>query len=492
MLSKEKVLRITTSFCPKCKKELKAEIIEEEGKIKIKKTCPSHGEFEDIYWSNSEHYKKIMAFEFEPKPITNPRTFRDKGCPYDCGICNEHKSCTILGIIDVTNRCNMNCPICFADASKSYIYEPSKEQIREMLLNLKKNKPIPPVALQFSGGEPTLRDDLPELVEMAKSLGFSFVMVDSNGIRLAKDLSYLKALKDAGMDSIYLQFDGLDDSVYEKIRGMKMLNLKMRVLENCRRIDFRNVVLVVTLIKGINDSQVGGIIKFAVKNSDIVTCVNFQPISFAGRASKQEVREKRITTYDFVRLVEEQTKGKIRIEDFYTIPSTVPISSFVSTLKKKEVPFLTTHPCCGVGTYIILDSKGDYKPITKLMDFEDFLSSLKRYTEEISKNNELGMISKLKIFGEILKSVSDPERRNFLLDLLKKGDETSVRRFHKNAIMIGCMHFMDLWNFDLERVKRCVIHYATPDGRLIPFCSYNSFHRESVERKFSRRGSTSV
>ncbi|HDH41403.1 MAG TPA: radical SAM protein, partial [Candidatus Altiarchaeales archaeon] len=291
---------------------------------------------------------------------------------------------------------------------------------------------------------------------------------------------YLKALKDAGLDSFYLQFDGLDDKVYKELRGRKLLKTKIRAIENCRRIGLKNVVLVVTLVKGINDDQLGGIIKFAVENSDVVTCVNVQPISFAGRVSDVEREKGRITTYDFINLVEKQTHGRIKARYFYPVPSMVPISRFIETETSEPTTKFSTHPCCGVGTYIIINEDKSYTPINELVNIDKFLSILQK---GYSKTTRLEISANL--LGDAIKNIRDPRHREVIRKLLKEGTFESAAAFHKNAIMIGCMHFQDLWNFDLERVQRCVIHYSLPDGRLISFCSYNNLHREALEKKFS-------
>jgi len=173
---------------------VEALVYEDNGCVYISKSCPQHGEYTDVYWSDYELYREAEKWGVLGSGLSNPHKKREKGCPYDCGLCENHKTCTVLGIIDVTNRCNLNCPICFAHAGAvGYLYEPSLEQVRQMLKNLRSVRPIPPTALQYSGGEPTLRKDLPELVAMAKDEGFRHVEVNSNGIVLAKSLEYYKS-----------------------------------------------------------------------------------------------------------------------------------------------------------------------------------------------------------------------------------------------------------------------------------------------------------
>jgi len=186
-----------------------ATVYEENGQIRLKKTCPEHGTFSDIYWSDAALYKKFARFQHDETGVDNPMTEMDKGCPYDCGLCPEHKTTTVLALIDITNRCNQKCPVCFANAAATgYVHEPSIEQIREMMQLLTREKPVRNWAIQFSGGEPTVRDDLPAIIRMARDLGFIQIQIATNGIRLAKSVEYCRELVEAGLHTVYLQFDG--------------------------------------------------------------------------------------------------------------------------------------------------------------------------------------------------------------------------------------------------------------------------------------------
>src|SRR5512136_1628621 len=301
-------IKNTKSICPECLKALDATIFEDGGKVFIKKVCPEHGPFEELYWSDYDQYMRAETFRCDGEGIENPRTQTVNGCPYDCGICPEHKSHTALAIIDVTNRCNLKCPVCFANASAAgYVYEPTPADIEGMLVNLRKNDPVPATALQFSGGEPTIRNDLFDLVRRAKELGFRHVEINTNGLRISQDPEYAKQLKAAGVSTIYLQFDGLTPDVYKFIRGADLLPIKMKAIRNLRDAGIHSIVLVVTLVKGVNDSQLGDIIDFAVSNFDVVRCVNVQPVSLCGRLPAEERAKMRITIPDFMKLVEEQT-----------------------------------------------------------------------------------------------------------------------------------------------------------------------------------------
>ncbi len=485
-----KLLKKTKSFCPECVKVIKAEIVEEDGEALIRKECPKHGKFEDVYWSDAKLYKRAQEFASVGKGVENPHTKEDRGCPFDCGICPNHKSHTILGIIDVTNRCNMRCPICFANAAVAgYVYEPTFDQIVEMIRNLRANEPVPAPGLQLSGGEPTLRDDLPDIVRAAHEAGFLHIEVNTNGKRIAEDLDFLKRLVDAGLSTLYLQFDGVTPEPYKTTRGEDVLHHKLKAIENCRKVDLRSVVLVVTLVKGVNDKQLGDIIRFAIKNMDVVKCVNVQPVSFAGRISQKQRKSWRITIPDFMKAVEKQTDGQIATSDFYPVPCVVPISRFVEAYKGKPYVEFTCHEHCGAATYVFVDD-GKIIPITRFVNVEKLFSLLDEYAEDLKKG---GFGAKTRVMAKALKDIPStidlskaPKGLNplkIVLNVIRTGDYTAISEFHERALMIGCMHFQDPYNFDLERIERCGIHYAVPDGRIIPFCTMNSIHRPLVEKK---------
>jgi uncharacterized radical SAM superfamily Fe-S cluster-containing enzyme len=479
VVNKTQTIKQTRSICPECLQVLDATIFEKDGKVYMKKTCPEHGEYTELYWSDYEQYKRAEKYRKDGTGLNNPRTKTQKGCPNDCGICPNHKSHTALAIIDVTNRCNLRCPVCFANAAAGIVYEPSKEEIRAMLENLRKNDPVPATALQFSGGEPTIREDLPELIRMAKELGFRHVEINTNGIMLAKSVDYCKTLKDAGASTIYLQFDGLTSDIYKFTRGKDLLDVKMKAIENCRKAGIDSVVLVVTFIKGVNDHQLGDIIRFAVENFDVIRCINVQPVSLCGRIPEKEREKMRITIPDFMRLCEEQTEGKIKVSDFYPVPTVVPVSQAVGALKHKRYVEFTAHPHCGMATYIFIED-GKIVPVTKYGNIDKFIKAMEKAYEDASKGHETR--AKLRLMGAV-RHVKFSLVRKYIWPVIKDGSYSALGDLQRKAILLSSMHFMDPYNFDLERVERCCIHYAVPDGRIIPFCTMNSLHRTEIERK---------
>jgi len=358
-----------------------------------------------------------------------------------------------------------------------------------MLANLRANKPVPAPAVQLSGGEPTVRDDLPEIVRAAKELGFPHVEVNTNGIRFAQDLDFVKRLVKAGLNTVYLQFDGVTPEPYKTTRGQDIFHYKLEAIENCRKAGLKSIVLVVTLVKGVNDNQVGDIIRFAIKNKDVINCVNVQPVSFAGRISQEERKKWRITIPDFIKSVEKQTDGQIAATDFYPVPCVVPVSRFVEAYKGKNYVEFTCHEHCGAATYVFVDN-GRIIPITRFVDVEKFFNLLDKYAAELKRG---GFGAKTKVLAKAVKDVPGvidmrkaPKELNLLkiiLNIIRTGDYTALAEFHERALMIGCMHFMDPYNFCQDRVERCGIHYAVPDGRIVPFCSMNSIHRSAIEKE---------
>jgi len=483
-------MRSTKSVCPECKKIITASIFEENGKLIMEKDCPEHGNFRDIYWSDAELYRKFEIHSYAGSEISHFQTFDSANCPFDCGICSAHQTGTLLANIDITNRCNLACPVCFANARVTgLIYEPGFEEIRKMMETLRNEKPVPCYAIQFSGGEPTVRDDLPEIIELAEELGFLQIQIASNGVKLAKSPEYCKRLKDAGLHTIYLSFDGVTPDPYIKTRGFNALPLKIKAIKNCRDFGPDSLVLVPTLAKKVNDSQVGGIIRFAAEHLDIVKGVNFQPIAFTGRVDQSQREDKRITIPDVLRLVEEQTDGEISRNAWYPVSSVVPISRFLSVMMKVPIPEFTVHQHCGAATYLFFE-EGHFIPITDFIDVDGLLEFMNEVTPEI--NGKGGRVRTLvKVIKEVPRYIDEsrgPKSINvtrMILDVLKAGDKEHAARFHRNTLFVGVMHFQDLYNIDLERIKKCGVHYSTPDGRIIPFCTYNTFYRDSVELKFS-------
>lgn len=486
----------TKSLCPECLKVINADIVKRRGKILIEKECMDHGKFSDVYWSDADLYERFRLLMKDGEGIQNPMTKTTQGCPFDCGLCDKHHTSTVLANLDITNRCNQKCPICFANAAVAgYIYEPTLEEIKKMLTVLRNEKPVPAIAVQFSGGEPTLREDFVEIIKMAREMGFIHVQVASNGVKFAQQKEFIGKLKDAGLSTIYLQFDGLKAENYIKIRGYNALPNKLKVITNARRSDFGSVVLVPTVVKGENDDQVGPILKFALNNIDVVRAVNFQPVSFVGRIDQEQLRKMRITIPDVIKRIKEQTDGKITERDFYPIPFETIFSRFISAWQEQPSIKLTIHPHCGAATYIFYENDRII-PVTSFIDADRFAKLINSMVKELERSKSK-QITKIKLLGQLLHELPRIIDRNkapksldiikSIIRILREGTYEALAELHNHTLFVGIMHFQDAYNFDLERVKRCGIHYVVPDGRVIPFCSYNAIYRTNIEKKFSRK-----
>ena len=480
----------TQSICPECKSVMDAELFEENNMILMEKTCPEHGTFREIYWSDAKLYRKFKAFEWKGEGISNPMTEVSSGCPNDCGICPNHKTTTLLANIDITNRCNLNCPVCFANAkSRGMIYEPTFEQIVDMLKMLRDEKPTRCFSVQFSGGEPTVRDDLPDMIRIAEDMGFVQLQIATNGVRIAKDPDYAKRLVESGLRTVYLSFDGISEEIYRTLRGFNAFPIKKQAIRNCRAVGLKSVDLVPTVARGTNDHEVGDIIRFAADNRDVVKGVNFQPIAFTGRIDQESRNQKRFTIPDLMKAAEEQTDGQIPVDAWHPVPFVVPISRFLEKIQRRHLPEFTVHPHCGAATYVFIED-GNMIPITNFIDVEGFMETLNEATDELNGKRSKDMIILAKVLKKIphlVDSEKGPKDINvakLLMNVIRDGGKEVTRQFHRDALFLGSMHFQDSYNFDIRRVENCGIHYATPDGRIIPFCTYNTLHRETVESKF--------
>ena len=389
----------------------------------------------------------------------------------------------------------MRCTICFASVldAPPYVYEPSIEEIERMLKVLRNEKPWAPNAIQFSGGEPTLRNDLPHIVELAKKYKFDHVEVNTNGIRLAFDINYYKELMDSGLSTLYLQCDTINPLnsgilKYRRYDPKAYVNIRLKIIENARKVGHKSIVLVVTAIRDYNDKDLGKIVEFAIENRDVVRWINIQPIAFAGAAklySPEELKAMRITIPDVIIEIEKQTNGLISRWDWRPVNWPVAFAKALEVISGKEKPLFTNNPICGASTFIFYDP--DLKkplPITKIVDVDAFEKLSWDIYWTAQKGRFWKHFAKIKLL-KVLKYVKHKYVKDLLKEVILRRDYASLREFMFNVVGLGIMHFMDCMNYDIERVRRCTIHYATPDGRIIPFCTYNNFHRPEVELKYS-------
>jgi uncharacterized radical SAM superfamily Fe-S cluster-containing enzyme len=493
---KTKLPRKIGSLCPECIRTIMGVIYEDQGRVMLKKTCPDHGEFSDVYYSDVELFLKFEGYALDGVGIDNPHTQLTTGCPYDCGLCNAHTSHPGIVNVDLTNRCNLKCPICFANAnSAGFVFEPPFEDVVAMMRNLRDLKPVPVQAIQFAGGEPTIYPRFFDAVKAASDLGFPQIQVATNAIRLAKEPDFAQKFVDNGGHMIYLQFDGFRDESYIRARKRPgFLKEKFQAIENCRRVRPKPlaVTLVPVIVKNLNNDEVGDIIRFALNNLDVVRSVNFQPVSFSGRMETEDRMRGRYTQSDLVFDAVQQT-GFLTKNDFFPVPVAAAISEVVSVIHGEAKLAFTCHPACGIGAYVVKGEDGRYMGVSQFIDIDGLYNEALKIAEETQglKASKVRALIKARRLLKYVDLDKAPKGVDRVADLLRgvfyDGSKAGLSEFHWNTLFVGAMHFMDRYNYDIDRVKRCIVHYATPDGRIIPFCAYNTgpTFRTEIESKFA-------
>jgi len=490
--------KTTRSLCPDCSQLIDARIFEEAGKVVMEKRCPNHGEFRDIVYSDARLYLKMEEWSFgDNRGLANPAVTNATRCPDDCGLCNLHTSHTGLANIDLTNRCNMTCPVCFANANAAgYLYEPDFETVRGMLQALRNERPVAGRIVQFSGGEPTIYPRFLEVLRLAKEMGFSHTQVATNGLKFTR-LEFAQQCKEAGLHTLYLQFDGVCDDVYRRTRGESLWEKKLQCIENVKKAGLK-IVFVPTIVKGLNDHQIGDILRLALEYIECVSGISFQPVAFTGRIARHELEAKRFTLSDFAHAVHQQTGIADPYQDWFPLSCVTPFSKLLSALRGDETTTLSCHPHCSLGTYLFVDQNRHAVPVTQFVEVGPMLQEMdvlarKAGRRRIQFFTRLSAWNRLRKFFHEEKAPAGLTFSKFLQTLQGMTDkrygrgDSEKQGFTYRTLMLAGMHFMDSYNYDVERVKRCVIHYAAPNGLIYPFCAYNSgpVYRERIEREFS-------
>ncbi|MBM3263208.1 MAG: radical SAM protein [candidate division Zixibacteria bacterium] len=513
--------RETDSLCPRCVKEtrekilngeedvnilinghpgeIKAQIVEENGKILMRKTCPVHGVFEDVMAIDPEWLKRIERLypgrDF--KAVTDLHNHGTSSIQYGRG--------SVL-TIDLTNRCNMMCDPCFMDANQvGYVHELSFDDVQKLLDDAVTVKPKRQLSVQFSGGEPTISPIFLDAVAYAKEVGFFSIQAATNGIRFAQEPGFAEKARDAGMRLAYLQFDGVGNENHAHRKIGNLFDVKLRAIENLYAAGI-DVVLVVTIVNTINDHQVGPIIKFAMDNADKISFVAFQPVSFTGRDEDidDETRQRqRYTLSHLAHDVKKQTGATEPLRDWFPISAAGPVSDVTDLLKGPNADWGTLkcgcHPNCGIATTFMVNKQTKkWAPISAFLNIEQFLNDAKTIVDA----GRGPFWTKVQVALALLRNY-DPNHvpEGFrLYDLIKKYDKQSGgalggkmgatdnanRKQDEWLIMfVAGMWFQDLFNYDFRRTEMCIIPYATQMGE-ISFCAYNTGigWRQIVEKMF--------
>ena len=490
--------KTTQSLCPECTRLIGARLFEEDGRVVMEKSCPDHGPFRDIVYSDAKLYLKMEQWTFgDSRGLENPGVTNAAVCPDDCGLCNLHTSHTGLANVDLTNRCNLTCPVCFANANAAgYLYEPNFETVRKMLQALRDQKPVACRIVQFSGGEPTIYPRFLDVLRMAKDMGFSHLQAATNGLKFTS-LEFAEQCKEAGLHTLYLQFDGVCDDVYRRTRGEDLWEKKLACIENVKKAGLK-IVYVPTIVKGLNEHQIGDIVRLALENIECSSGISFQPVAFTGRIARSELEAKRFTLSDFAHAMQDQTGITDTYQDWFPLSCVTPFSKLLSALRGEMTTHLSCHPHCSLGTYLFVDQNKKATPVTRFIDVGPMLQEMDLLARKAGPRR-IKFFSKLEAWNTLRKFFHQdraPEGLTFNLFLQTlqgmtdkrygRGDKEKAG-FTYRTLMVAGMHFMDSYNYDVERVKRCVIHYAAPNGLIYPFCAYNSgpVYRERIEKEFS-------
>ena len=417
--------RPTRSVCPVCLRNLPAALVrEEDGRILLEKRCPDHGAFRVPVWQGLVDFDRwILGNE----PLDDRTGLH---CPQNCGLCTEHESGSCCVLLEVTRRCNLRCRFCFADGGSEET-EPSLDVLRDSIRDivLQCGQPL----LQLSGGEPTLRDDLPELIRFAREAGCSYTQVNTNGIRLARDPDYVRRLAEAGLDIVFLQFDGTEDRIFLELRGAPLLQTKLNAIRVCSDAGL-GVTLVPTVVKGVNTRDLGNLVRLAASLAPGVRGIHFQPVSWFGRVPGMPGEDDRYTLDELMTDLSDQAG--------------IPVESFM--------PSRCDHPLCGFHADFLINPDFTLRPLSSITHSSHSRGCAKDNREYVARHWR-------KPTEEPEPTASDPLSDEMDFD-------TFLYRLRHRSLALSSMVFQDAMNLNIERLHRCTLH-VYDEGKIRPFCA---------------------
>jgi uncharacterized radical SAM superfamily Fe-S cluster-containing enzyme len=495
--------RETDSLCPGCVKEvrskilsgeadwkvlvdgnpgeIKAMIVEEEGRILMKKECPKHGRFVDVMSADPAFFKRLESLY----------PGRDFVIPKD-GLHNHGTSSIRYGrgavlTIDLTNRCNMMCNPCFMDANQvGYVHELEWEDVKKLLDDAASVKPRRQLSVQFSGGEPTLSPHFLPAVRYAREIGYFSVQCATNGIRFAQEEDFAKGAAEAGLRFAYLQFDGVGNENNQHRKVGNLFDVKLKAIENLHR-NGVDVTLVTTVINGVNDHQVGDILRFAIRHIDKINAVAFQPVSFTGRDEDidDETRTKqRYTLSHLAHDVKAQASIGEPMRDWYPLSASGPLSDLKDLLGGLESEWgafkCGCHPNCGIGTMLLVEEKTKTTvTVPSILNVDRMLDDIKLITDSARKKTWTAVQTGLAVLRNLRPEGIPPALSPWKVIQIMDGHTggklgfSQKRRYDWRVFFVGGMWFQDLFNYDFRRTEMCIIPYATQMGE-VSFCAYNT------------------
>lgn len=419
----KQTIRNTRSVCPVCLQNLPAHLVRQEnGRILLEKACPEHGAWLVPVWQGKVDFDLWTRYT-EPLSVEEGTL-----CPENCGICGEHGIGTCCCLLEVTKRCNLRCRFCFADRGRPE-KDPTLEELKAAIRDIVRQCGNP--LLQLSGGEPTLRDDLPELVHYAKEAGCSYVQVNTNGIRLAQEPEYAKKLAEAGLDIVFLQFDGTRSDIYQYLRERDLLETKKHAIEVCSELRI-GVTLVPTVVPGVNTDNLGELIAFASAHIPAVRGIHFQPVSYFGRHPGMPEENERYTLDQLMADLSDQ--------------SGIPVESFL--------PSRCDHPLCGFHANYLVNPAGGLKPLSSITHSAKQRGCAKDNREYVARH--------------WMRQPDEPKPAEAFSD--EMDFDTFLYRLRHGSLTLSAMAFQDAENLNIERLHRCSLHVYN-SGKLKPFCA---------------------
>lgn len=439
----------TLSICNECLKRVDAKIVFQNDNVYMLKKCKEHGAQKVLIATDVEYYKNCRNYIKRSETPLKFNTAVDYGCPYDCGLCTDHEQHSCLSLIEVTDRCNLTCPTCYAESSPTYGNHRTLEEIEKMFDVIVANEGQPDV-VQISGGEPTIHPNFFEILDIAKSKPIKHLMLNTNGIRIANDEEFVKRLATYMPNfEVYLQFDSFEKEALEKLRGKDLREVRLKALENLNKYNL-STTLVVTLQKNLNNKEIGKIIEFALKQK-CIRGVTFQPTQVAGRLENFDPQTDRYTLTEVRQDILDQT----------------------NIFKPNDLIPVPCNPDSLVMAYA-LKLGGQVFPLTNMIDPDVLLDGSKN-TIVYEKDEELKE-HLLKIFSTANSVDSITGTVNSLLCCLPS--VISENLSYNNLFRIIIMQFMDAYNFDVRAIKKSCVHIVNKEGKIIPFETMNLFYRD--------------
>ena len=446
---------IAVSICSACYRKVEGKIVFEDGNVFLLKRCPEHGAERVLVADDVDYYRRSREVFIKPPEMPYRYNTPVKwGCPYDCGLCSDHEQHSCLTLVEICDYCNLKCPVCYAESGPQRQQFRSLEEIEKMLDAVVRNEREPDV-VQISGGEPTLHPDFFKVLEMAKARPIRHLMVNTNGVRIAKDEEFATRLAGFMPDfEIYLQFDSFKAEALKELRGADLRAVREQALERLNILGV-STTLVVTLKKGLNDDEVGEVIDFALRQP-CVRGVTLQPIQAAGRVENYDPARDRLTLTETRRRILEQTPV-FKPEDIIPVPCHPDALAMAYALK--------------LGDRVI--------PLTGLIDPQILING-RRNTIVFEQDDE----GREQIFKLFATNHSPQSSASSLRDLLCCLPTAAVPEglSYRNLFRVIIMQFIDAYDFDVRSVKKSCVHIVHPDGRLIPFDTYNLFYRDGLEQ----------